>query len=151
MRKAVASSNGTQGKTMTLEPVWIWGILGLVLLAAEMATGTLYILWFGIAALCLSAALALFPLMALPVQLLLFAVLALGSLAIWKLNDRKTASDLRIGQSQSDEIGRVGSITAAVSPAHNGSIRFGAKSSHLLEADCKSRSFKTIAQFTTGF
>jgi ABC-type branched-subunit amino acid transport system substrate-binding protein len=35
--------------------------------------------------------------------------------------------------------------------SYNGSIRFGAKSSHLLEADCKSRSFKTIAQFTTGF
>jgi ABC-type branched-subunit amino acid transport system substrate-binding protein len=35
--------------------------------------------------------------------------------------------------------------------SYSGSIRFGAKSSHLLEADCKSRSFKTIAQFTTGF
>ncbi len=107
-----------------LEPIWIWGILGLILLAAEMATGTLYILWFGIAALCMSAALALFPLMALPLQLLLFAVLALGSLAIWKFNDRKNASDLRIGQSQSDEIGRTGTISQGVSPAHNGSIRF---------------------------
>ena len=108
-----------------LEPVWIWGILGLVLLAAEMATGTLYILWFGIAALCISGVLSLFPLMALPLQLLLFAVLALGSLAIWKFGDkRKTSPELRIGQSQSDEIGRVGSITAAVSPQHNGSIRF---------------------------
>ena len=107
-----------------LEPIWIWGILGLILLAAEMATGTLYILWFGIAALCMSAALALFPLMALPLQLLLFAVLALGSLTIWKISDKKTASELRIGQSQSDEIGRTGSITQAVSPTHNGSIRF---------------------------
>jgi branched-chain amino acid transport system substrate-binding protein len=35
--------------------------------------------------------------------------------------------------------------------SYNGSIRFGAKSAHLLEADCSSRSFKTIAQFTTGF
>ena len=35
--------------------------------------------------------------------------------------------------------------------SYSGSIRFGAKSSHLLEADCKSRTFKTIAQFTTGF
>jgi branched-chain amino acid transport system substrate-binding protein len=35
--------------------------------------------------------------------------------------------------------------------SYNGTIRFGAKSSHLLEADCNSRSFKTIAQFTTGF
>ena len=35
--------------------------------------------------------------------------------------------------------------------SYSGSIRFGAKSSHLLEADCNSRSFKTIAQFVTGF
>jgi ABC-type branched-subunit amino acid transport system substrate-binding protein len=35
--------------------------------------------------------------------------------------------------------------------SYSGSIRFGAKSSHLLEADCDTRSFKTIAQFTTGF
>ena len=34
---------------------------------------------------------------------------------------------------------------------YSGSIRFGAKSAHLLEADCDSRSFKTIAQFATGF
>jgi hypothetical protein len=35
--------------------------------------------------------------------------------------------------------------------SYSGSIRFGAKSAHLLEADCDSRSYKTIAQFTTGF
>jgi ABC-type branched-subunit amino acid transport system substrate-binding protein len=35
--------------------------------------------------------------------------------------------------------------------SYSGSIRFGARSSHLLEADCASRTFKTIAQFTTGF
>ena len=35
--------------------------------------------------------------------------------------------------------------------SYNGTVRFGAKSAHLLEADCKSRSFKTIAQFSTGF
>jgi len=35
--------------------------------------------------------------------------------------------------------------------SYSGSIRFGAKSAHLLEADCNIRSFKTIAQFTTGF
>ena len=35
--------------------------------------------------------------------------------------------------------------------SYNGSIRFGAKSAHLLEADCSARRFKTIAQFTTGF
>ena len=35
--------------------------------------------------------------------------------------------------------------------SYTGSIRFGAKSSHLLEADCSARQFKTLATFTTGF
>src|SRR5205085_4922129 len=35
--------------------------------------------------------------------------------------------------------------------SYSGNIRFGARSAHLLEADCHSRTFKTIAQFTTGF
>ena len=35
--------------------------------------------------------------------------------------------------------------------SYSGAIRFGAKSAHLLEADCNTRKFKTIAQFTTGF
>ncbi|HLF40819.1 MAG TPA: ABC transporter substrate-binding protein, partial [Acidimicrobiia bacterium] len=35
--------------------------------------------------------------------------------------------------------------------SYTGSVRFGAKSMHLLEADCNSRTFKTAAAFTTGF
>jgi branched-chain amino acid transport system substrate-binding protein len=35
--------------------------------------------------------------------------------------------------------------------SYSGTVRFGAKSAHLLEADCNSRTFKTIAQFTNGF
>jgi hypothetical protein len=35
--------------------------------------------------------------------------------------------------------------------SYSGSIRFGAKSSHLLEADCMARRYKTIATFTAGF
>jgi membrane protein implicated in regulation of membrane protease activity len=107
-----------------LESGWAWGILGLILLAAEMATGTFYILWFGIAALCMTLVLALFPLMPVAVQLFLFAVLSLGSLAIWKVNYRKTFTHLRVGQSQGEEIGRVGIITEAVSPKRNGRMAF---------------------------
>jgi membrane protein implicated in regulation of membrane protease activity len=107
-----------------VEPVWIWGILGLILLAAEMVSGTLYILWFGIAALCLSVALWTFPAMPVSLQLFMFAALSLSSLAIWKLHDKRAGVHLRVGQSRSDEIGRTGTITEAVSPKQNGRINF---------------------------
>lgn len=35
--------------------------------------------------------------------------------------------------------------------SYSGSIRFGARSMHLLEADCEARVFKTLVTFATGF
>lgn len=107
-----------------LENIWIWGVLGLGLLAVEMGTGTFYILWFGISALCISVGLWVMPTLPLVVQLFLFAALSLGSLAIWKMYYKKTDTHLRIGQSQGDEIGRVGTIIEPVSLKQNGRIQF---------------------------
>lgn len=106
------------------EPVWIWSTLGLVLLGAEMLTGTLYILWFGIAALLIGLLLWLYPETPFSLQLLLFSVLSLGSLAVWRTYYRKHSTDLRIGQSRGDEIGRTGIIIAPVSPEQGGRIQF---------------------------
>ena len=108
-----------------IEPMWIWAVLGIVLLAAEiMITGTLYTLWFSISALCVAVMLWLFPDTPYAVQFTVFAVLSLGSLAIWRRYYKKTDTSYRVGQAQGEEIGRVGIVTEAVSPAHNGAIRF---------------------------
>jgi len=105
------------------DPVWSWGILGLILLAVELATGTFYILWFGIAGLCMSIAVWLLPTMSHGIQFLFFAVLSIGSLAIWKIT-YKPKDDLRVGQSRGEEIGRIGTMTSAVSAKQNGRIQF---------------------------
>lgn len=107
-----------------LQPVWVWGILGLILLAAEILSGTFYMLWFGIAALIVAALLWLFPALPLTLQLLLYALLSLGSLFVWRRHYKKNSSELRIGQSQGDEIGRIGTVVEAVSTAKNGRIQF---------------------------
>lgn len=107
-----------------IESMWVWGALGLVLLALEMATGTFYIVWFGIAAICVSIAMWLFPQLPVAIQFAMFAVLSLGALAIWKLHYQKTETHSRVGQAQGEEIGRVGTVIEAVSPQHNGKIRF---------------------------
>lgn len=107
-----------------LEPMWLWGILGLVLLALEMFLGTFYLLWFGISAFCMSIALLILPTLTSAIQLFLYSALSLGSLAIWKMYYQKTSHDFRVGQSQSDEIGRIGTIIETVSAKQNGKIRF---------------------------
>ncbi len=104
--------------------MWVWGVLGLILLAAEMATGTIYILWFGISALCVAIAMWLFPNMPHAIQFLLFTVISLGSLAIWKLNYKKNDKNYRVGQAQGEEIGRTGIVIEACGPSQRGRIGF---------------------------
>ena len=106
------------------EYYWLWGILGLVLLGAEMATGTFYILWFGVAALVMSLLLWLIPGIDVAVQLLIYAVISLGSLFIWQRYYKHSDTDSRIGQAQGDEIGRIGVMLESVSPTKNGRIQF---------------------------
>lgn len=107
-----------------IEAMWLWGAVGLVLLAAEMATGTFYMLWFGIAALCVSVATWLFPELTSAIQFTIFAVLSLVSLNIWKLYYKETDTHSRIGQAQGEEIGRIGTVIETCSKTHNGKIRF---------------------------
>jgi membrane protein implicated in regulation of membrane protease activity len=101
-------------KSTMLDPMWLWGILGLVLLALEMFLGTLYLLWFGISAFCMGIAMLILPTLPIAIQLFLYSALSLGSLAIWKMYFQSTSHDLRVGQSQGDEIGRTGTITETV-------------------------------------
>lgn len=107
-----------------LESMWTWGMIGLALLALEMATGTFYVLWFGVAAIILAVLTWLMPGMSVAVQLFLFAILSIGSLFIWRTYYKKTSSDSRIGQAQGEEIGRVGIIIEPVSTTLNGRIQF---------------------------
>lgn len=107
-----------------MDAMWIWGAAGLILLAVEMATGTFYVLWFGVAALCVSVAMWAFPSLSYALQFALFAVLSLGSLAVWRRYYKKTETHSRVGQSQGEEIGRIGQMIAGVSPTQTGTIRF---------------------------
>ncbi len=107
-----------------LQAMWMWGVIGLVLLAIEMATGTVYVLWFGVSALCVAIATWLFPAMPVAVQFAIFAALSIGSLAIWKLNYKKTETHSRVGQAQGEEIGRIGTVVEACSADQTGKIQF---------------------------
>jgi inner membrane protein len=107
-----------------IDAMWIWGAIGVILLAVEMATGTFYVLWFGVSALSVAIAMWLFPNIPQALQFVMFAVLSISSLAIWKLNYKKTETHHRVGQAQGEEIGRTGTVIEACSPNQNGKIRF---------------------------
>ena len=107
-----------------IDAMWVWGAIGLVLLAVEMASGTFYVLWFGISALSVAIAMWMFPNIPHAIQFAMFAALSISSLAIWKLNYKKTEKYPRVGQAQGEEIGRIGTVIKACSPTQNGRIRF---------------------------
>jgi inner membrane protein len=107
-----------------IDAMWIWGAIGLLLLAVEISIGTVYVLWFGISALCVAFATWIFPGMPPAVQFAVFAALSIGSLAIWRLNYKKTETHSRVGQAQGEEIGRTGTVIESVSPNQNGKISF---------------------------
>lgn len=107
------------------EAVWVWAIIGSILLAVEiMVAGTLYALWFSIAAFCVAGLVWLLPETSYAMQFLVFAVLSLGSLAIWRRFYKKNETHYRVGQAQGEEIGRVGEVVTATGPAQGGTIRF---------------------------
>lgn len=107
-----------------IDAMWVWGVIGLVLLAMEMASGTFYILWFGISALCVAVAMAMFPAMPHSLQFAMFAALSISSLAIWKLHYKKADANSRIGQAQGEEIGRTGLVIEACGNESIGKIQF---------------------------
>ena len=108
-----------------IEATWVWAVLGIVLIAVEiLAIGTLYVLWFGIAAICLAIATWLFPDMPYAIQFITFAVLSLGALAIWRRYYKNTDTNSAVGQSQGEEIGRIGTVIETTSATQNGLIRF---------------------------
>ncbi|MDR2875486.1 MAG: NfeD family protein [Methylobacillus sp.] len=107
-----------------LDIMWIWGIAGLVLLGVEIVSGTMHAFWFGIGALLVAFLVWLIPAMPLPLQLLLFSAFSIGALIVWQRYYKKSSPNLRVGQSQGDEIGRVGTITEAVGAKQTGRISF---------------------------
>lgn len=109
---------------MLLQPIWAWAILGLVLLSIELLSGTFYILWFAISALCVSLMLLVFPEASVAMQLLAFSLLSLVTLGLWRRKYRQQGPAPVIGQSRDGTIGQTGRITVAVSPEQNGTIAF---------------------------
>ncbi|MDG1074553.1 MAG: NfeD family protein [Methylophilaceae bacterium] len=108
-----------------IEAVWVWAAFGIILLTIEMTlVGTLDVLWFGIAALCVALVVWLFPDISRDLQLILFAVIALVSLAVWRGYYKKNEPHSRIGQSQGEEIGRIGNVIEPCSPSQAGRIQF---------------------------
>lgn len=106
-----------------MNTVWWWCGLGLVLLCLEMVTGTMYLLWLGLAALAMSLLNGFLPGMSLALQALNYAILCTITLALMRKYEKRKPT-LRIGQAQGEEIGREGLVVVAITANQPGKIQF---------------------------
>lgn len=106
---------------MVIDVVWIWGIVGLALLAAELAIPGFYLLWLGLAALIVCAIAAVFDI-ALKAQLLVFGTSAIATcVAGWffyrgmlRSGPAMNADDVNEGAAQM--LGSIGEVLEAGVP-----------------------------------
>lgn len=71
--------------SLLLEPVyWNWFLLGLALTIAEALAPGAFLVWAGVAALCVGLLLVLFPSLGGEWQWLIFALVSAGSVLAWR-------------------------------------------------------------------
>ncbi len=89
---------------------WHWWILALVLIIAEALLPGAFLLWMGVAALVLGVLTWLIPAMGWEIQLMLFAVLSLASIAAWRAWQRRhpaTSERPMLNRRAAQYVGRV--------------------------------------------
>jgi inner membrane protein len=106
-----------------MDIMWVWFGLGLILLCLEMLSGTLYLLWPGMAALVMGLLSWSLPVFSTAWQIVAYAIFSVLAVLIWRKREKSNPTP-RVGQAQGEEIGRQGVIIATVSPAQPGKIRF---------------------------
>jgi membrane protein implicated in regulation of membrane protease activity len=100
---------------------WYWMVFGLALLAAEMTTpGGFYILFFGLSALLVGTLAGLDLVQADWLQWLLFSVIAVGSLLLFRGPLLSRLSAARIGRPEIDSM--VGEVAIPLEPLAVGAM-----------------------------
>ena len=105
-----------------LEPIyWNWWLLGVVLMMIEAIAPGFFFLWMGVAALLVGLVLTVLPELAWTYQVLLFALLSVGSIVAWRLRLRRhptRTNDPMLNRRGHQYVGRVFTLEAPVVNGH---------------------------------
>ncbi|MDS4026572.1 MAG: NfeD family protein [Candidatus Contendobacter sp.] len=109
-----------------LEPVyWNWWVLGVALMVVEALLPGFFFLWMGVAALLVGLTLTVLPDLDWTWQVMLFAVLSVGSIVAWRIWLRRhptPTADSLLNRRGHQYVGRVFTLDAPVVNGH-GKIR----------------------------
>ncbi|MDD9894097.1 MAG: NfeD family protein [Gammaproteobacteria bacterium] len=96
---------------------WYWWVIGLVLLVAETFVPGAIFLWMGVAAGITGAALFLAPEISIETQLLIFSVISVVSVVVWRVFLHKEDSPTdqpSLNQRSAQYIGRTFTLSEAI-------------------------------------
>lgn len=96
---------------------WHWLILGVVLVVLEVFAPGAFFLWMGVAAFIVGLILWALPDMGWETQLLLFAIISVVSIALWRIRLRKHPTESEepsLNARTQEYVGRVFTLTEAI-------------------------------------
>ena len=111
----------------TVDPVWLWLIGGIVLLIAEVIAPGFFLMFIGAAAIATGLLSLLLP-VGIPLQLAMFAIVALVIVRVGGRRAYASKYDYSTDPLLNDRAGRlVGTVVTVVQPvdAHGGRVRVG--------------------------
>ncbi|WP_412478167.1 NfeD family protein [Azonexus sp. IMCC34839] len=103
---------------------WYWIVGGLVLIVAELAIPSFFVVWFGLGALLVGLALLVLPELSGTAQLALWTVASLAMVALWFRVFKPSLHKTRIGLAEGEVLGEIGLLVTAVAPFERGKVRF---------------------------
>ena len=103
---------------------WYWIVGGLVLIVAELAIPSFFVVWFGLGALLVGLVLLVLPDLSGTAQLALWTVASLAMVALWFRVFKPGLHKTRIGLAEGEVLGEIGLLVTAVAPFERGKVRF---------------------------
>lgn len=103
---------------------WHWVVGGIILILAELAIPSFFVIWFGVAGLIMGAVSWLVPGLSATAQLAAWTVLSLVMVGLWFRVFKPGFHKTRIGTAAGEVIGEVGLLVGPVAPFQRGRVRF---------------------------
>lgn len=106
---------------------WYWWVLAVVFLAIELLAPGFFFLWLAVSAFVVGSVLLMIPFTSFEVQLLLFSLLAVTSILVWRryVSAKSQESDQPLlNQRGAQYIGRIFSVVVAIENGQ-GKIKVG--------------------------
>lgn len=103
---------------------WHWVVFGIVLVLLELAVPTFFLVWFGVGAIIVGIALAIFPALSFTWQVVLWIVCAVAFIGLWFKVFKPGFHKTRSGTSKGAVVGEIGLVIRDIRPFEKGQIRF---------------------------